>query len=265
MKKNQVKEKLKNNIPSIGTWVSTGDPFVCEVISRLGLDWITIDLEHNAVDFSQLVHCFRAIQGSPSAPFVRVPWNDRQVIKRVLDIGAMGIVIPDIKDPEDALNAVSACRYAPVGLRGIGASRPNTVYGDDYYQKANDEICVVLMIEDIKAVEKIDDILNVSGIDVIFIGPNDLASSMGISLGMDNNNPDHKEAVNKVYQACANRGIPMGIHCGDGKEVEKRIKEGMLWMPIASDVRLLKSSFEEELKKIYSFDSISQNDGKTFY
>ncbi len=265
MKKNLVKEKIKNNIPSIGTWVSTGDPFVCEVISRLGLDWITIDLEHNAVDFSQLVHCFRAIQGSFSTPFVRVPWNDRQVIKRVLDIGAMGIVIPDIKDPEDAMNAVSACRYPPVGLRGIGAGRPNTVYGDDYYQNANHEICVVLMIEDIKAVEKIDDILNVSGIDVIFIGPNDLASSMGLPLGMDNKHPEHKEAVNKVYQACSNRGIPMGIHCGDGKEVEKRINEGMLWMPIASDVRLLKFSFEEELKKISNFDSISQNDGKTFY
>ena len=111
----------------------------------------------------------------------------------------------------------------------------------------------------------IDDILNISGIDVIFIGPNDLASSMGLSLGMDNKHPEHQEAVNKVYQACSNRGIPMGIHCGDGKEVEKRINEGMLWMPIASDVRLLKFSFEEELKKISNFDSISQKDGKTFY
>ena len=265
MKKNIVKEKIRKNIPSIGTWVSTGDPFVCEVISRLNLDWITIDLEHNAVDFSQLVHCFRAIQGSETIPFVRVPWNDRQVIKRVLDIGALGIVIPDIKDPKDALGAVSACRYPPDGLRGIGASRPNTVYGDNYYQDSNDEICVVLMIEDIKAVEQIEDILNIPGIDVIFIGPNDLASSMGLPLGMDNKHPEHKEAVDKVFKECSKRGIPVGIHCGDGTEVDRRIKEGMLWMPIASDVRLLKFSYEEEIKKISGYTTGSETNGKTFY
>ena len=184
-----VKEKLAAGEPSIGTWSSSGDPTVVEVLARTGLDWINLDFEHNPIDVSTAIHCLRAMGGTGKAPFARIPWNDPVWIKRVLDIGFLGVVVPDVKSPDDARRAVAAARYRPEGVRGIGSARGMLVYGDDYYDKANDMVTVVCMIEDVEAVAKIDDILAVPGVDVAFIGPNDLANTLGVPVGNDNQAP----------------------------------------------------------------------------
>ena len=239
MRKNLVKQKLQRGEPSIGTWVSTGNPLVAEILAHTGFDWLAVDMEHNAIDMENLLACFYAISTTDTVPFVRVPWNDPQILKRVLDIGAYGVIVPNIKSPEEAELAVQACRYAPEGFRGVGGIRGRLYGGADYYQKANEEIAVILMIEDSEAVRRIAEICNVPGIDALFIGPNDLASSLGVPPGYDNPHPDHKAAVRHVLETGRRFNIPVGIHCGSGEEVNRRIEEGFLWMPIASDARFL--------------------------
>ena len=247
MSVNPVKEKLAKGEASIGTWSSTGDPTVIETLTRTSLDWVTLDMEHNAIDVSTAVNCLRAANGTDKPVFARVPWNDAAWIKRVLDIGFWGIVVPDVKNVEQAKAAVKAAKYRPEGERGIGTTRGQLVFGSDYYKTANDRIMVVIMIEDPVAVNDIDNIMKVPGIDVVFVGPNDLASSMGVPIGLDNKAPEHIEAVQKVVDAGKRNGIPTGIHCTGGEEVARRIAQGMQWMPIASDVAIVRKGFETEL------------------
>ena len=143
MRKNLVKQKLRRGEPSIGTWISTGSPVIAEILAHAGFDWLTVDMEHSAVDMENLLTCFYAISTTDTVPFVRVPWNDPQVLKRVLDTGAYGVVVPNIKSPEEAEQAVQACRYAPEGFRGVGGIRGRLYGGPDYFQHANEEIAVV--------------------------------------------------------------------------------------------------------------------------
>ena len=189
---NPVKAKLAQNMPSLGTWSASGDPSVIEtLLHTTEFDWVTLDFEHNAIDVSTAVHCLRAGNGSGKPMFARIPSNDPIWVKRVLDIGFTGIVVPDVKNEEEAERAVVAAKYRPRGLRGIGSTRGQLVYGSDYYQKANDIIMVVCMIEDWRAVDRIDKIMEVPDLDVCFVGPNDLASSLGVPTGLDNKHPDH--------------------------------------------------------------------------
>src|SRR3990170_7408647 len=123
MRSNTVRHKIRAGRPSIGTWLATGSPLAAEMLAHQGFDWLTLDMEHNAIDLAQLQGLFHAIATTPTLPFVRVPWNDPQVIKRVLDIGAYGVVVPSVMDREEAERAVGASRYPPDGFRGIGTLR----------------------------------------------------------------------------------------------------------------------------------------------
>ena len=261
MRKNLVKEKLRRGEPSIGTWVSSGDPLVTEVLSHTGLDWLSVDMEHNAIDLRDVQACFQAMASTDTVPFARVPWNDPQVLKRVLDIGAYGVVVPNVKAPEEAELAVQACRYPPDGFRGAGTIRGQLYGGSDYYQGANEEIAVVLMIEDALAIRRIAEICDVPGIDVLFIGPSDLALSLGLPPGYDNRHPDHVAAVRQVLDTGKRFDIPVGIHCGSAEEVNRRIEEGFLWMPILSDVRLLARAVDTALTELVRPGSLSRPAG----
>ncbi len=250
---NPVKAKLAQDLPSLGTWSASGDPTVAEtLLHTTDLDWITLDFEHNPIDVSTAVNCLRAANGSGKPVFARIPSNDPIWVKRVLDIGFAGIVVPDVKDEVEAERAVVAAKYRPRGLRGIGSTRGQLVYGSDYYAKANDLILVVLMIEDWRAVDRIDKIMQVPDVDVCFIGPNDLASTLGVPTGLNNKHPNHVSAVKKVVAAGKRHGVATGIHCLDGNEATERIQQGMRWFPIASDVRLIKSAVDNELASVAS-------------
>ena len=264
---NPVKAKLNQNLPSLGTWSASGDSTVIEtLLHTTDFDWVTLDFEHNAIDVSTAVHCLRAGTGSGKPIFARIPSNDPIWVKRVLDIGFTGIVVPDVKDEEEAERAVQAAKYRPRGLRGIGSTRGQLVYGSDYYAKANDIVMVVCMIEDWHTVDRIDKIMQVPDLDVCFVGPNDLASSLGVSTGLDNKHPDHVKAVETVVAAGKKHGVATGIHCIDGNEAARRIQQGMTWFPIASDVRLLKSGVDAELANVASGSSEeSDDDNATFY
>ncbi len=264
---NPVKAKLSQGKPSLGTWSASGDPTVVEtLLHNTELDWVTLDFEHNPIDVSTGVHCLRAGNGSGKPIFARIPHNDPIWVKRVLDIGFTGIVVPDVKDEDEAEAAVVAAKYRPRGLRGIGSTRGQLVYGADYYAKANDIIMVICMIEDRRAVDRIDKIMAVPDLDVCFIGPNDLASSLGVPTGLDNQHPDHIAAVEIVVEAGKRSGVATGIHCIDGNEATRRIQHGMTWFPIASDARLLKSAVDLELARVTSgANGDDDSENATFY
>lgn len=239
MRPNTVKRMWQQKQATIGSWLTLGSPLAAEIMAHQGFDWLTVDMEHNAIDLTTAQACFQAIATTDTIPMVRVPWNDPQIIKRVLDVGAYGVVVPNVKSVDEARQAVGACRYPPQGFRGMGTLRGRLYGGEDYTDHANDEIPVILMIEHVDAVNQCDAILDVPGIDAIFIGPNDLAASMGLPLGLDNTHPDHVAAVTCVLEAAKRRGIPMGIHCGSAEAVVQRIEEGFLWLAVSSDAGFL--------------------------
>jgi 4-hydroxy-2-oxoheptanedioate aldolase len=269
MRENGVKRKIRQGKPSIGTWCVSGSPLVAEVLARSGIEWLTIEMEHSAIDYQQCLNCLYAIETAGIVPFVRVAWNDPMLIKRALDIGAMGVIVPNIDTATDAERAVRASRYAPDGIRGVGSTRGQLAHGDEYYVRANDEVCVGLMIESVGAVETIDEIMQVRGVDLCFIGPNDLASSMGLPLGLNNPHPDHKAAVRRVAEAGKRWGVPVGIHCADPSETVTRIGEGFSWLAVASDLRFLSLAIGHVLREVDGGGSTAGNDPSqsagTFY
>jgi len=241
---NHARRRLAAGEPSIGTWLSLPSPETAEYVSKLGFDWLVVDAEHNAVDIRTLGLMFTAMSGSGTAPMVRIPWNTPENFKRVLDAGAWGVVVPMVNSREEAEMAVEAARYAPLGNRSVGGSRHAMSFGttaSEYYNRANDEILLVLQIEHIKGVENVDEILSVPGVDATFIGPNDLAASMGLGLGtpLESDLPEIIEAIKHVRETAAKHGVAPGIHCSNAAAVNQRIAEGFQFCAMASEVRYM--------------------------
>src|SRR5579859_7714734 len=202
MRDNHVKRRLHAGEPSVGTWLSIPSPFVAEYMAQVGFDWLVVDTEHNPVDIETTATMFMAMAGSNTAPMVRIPWNTGENIKRVLDAGAWGFVVPMVNTREEAERAVGAALYPPAGSRSVGGGRHTISFADDgsagYQQRANDNVVVVLQAEHIQAVERADEILSVPGIDACFIGPNDLMASMGKRPQLESDDERVVEAIEHV-------------------------------------------------------------------
>jgi 2-dehydro-3-deoxyglucarate aldolase/4-hydroxy-2-oxoheptanedioate aldolase len=189
---NPVKKKLQDGDKTIGAFLQMMCPVSAEILSQSGFDWLIVDLEHTPGDYANLQAQLQAMNGSGVVPFARAPWNDEVAIKRILDTGVMGVLVPYVNTRAEAEAAVSACKYPPQGTRGVAGSPRAAGYTGNampYLSSANDETIVMIAVETTEAVDNLDEILNVAGLDGIFIGPMDLASSMG-HLG----NPDHPDA-----------------------------------------------------------------------
>src|SRR5439155_15042840 len=198
MKTNHTRAKLKRGEPAVGTWLTLPDPVAAHLMARVGFDWLTVELEHTPGNLETAVQSFTVIAGSGCVPLARVPWNTGENIKRVLDNGAYGIVVPMVNSRAEAEAVVNAARYAPKGNRSIGGQLHAANFETDpatYYAKANEEILVVVMMEHVDAIEAADEILSVPGIDVVFIGPNDLLNSMGQPPAFDS---EHKAFIDAV-------------------------------------------------------------------
>src|SRR5713226_7375635 len=204
MKTNHVRAKLKRGEPSVGTWLTLPDTMAARLMAQVGFDWLTVELEHSPTNFETAANSFAVIAATGPVPLARVPFNTVENIKRVLDTGAYGIVVPMVNSRAEAEAAVAAARYQPLGTRSIGGQLHAANYDTDpatYYTRANEEILVVLMAEHVKAIEALDEILSVPGIDVIFIGPNDLHHSMGKPPAFDSSDPQFTAAVQRVLQS----------------------------------------------------------------
>src|SRR5438132_4686586 len=222
MRINSVKQALKRGQPSVGTWLSLGSIVAARFLARAGFDWLTVDLEHSLVDWETATHMFAAIADAGCIALARVPSNRHDHIKRVLDNGAHGIVVPMVNSREEALAAVAAAKYPPVGNRSVGGSVHALNFATtagEYFARANDEVLVVLQCEHIDAVEAADAIFSVPGIDAIFVGPNDLAASMRSSDGKPPSGEESTRVLKRILEACRKNKVPAGLHCGTAEEV----------------------------------------------
>jgi len=249
MKKNTVKEKLSTGKPSVGTWLSLASPISAEYMAHAGFDWLVVDTEHSPVGFETTVHCFQAICTTDTIPMARVAWNDPMLMKRLLDAGAMGLVVPMVNSAEEAERAVKSMKYPPEGFRSLGGGRAG-LYGSDYMSWANDEIAVIVQIEHIDAVDRADEILSVKGVDACFIGPNDLAGSMGLKPDIHCRHPEHEAAVMRVLETAKKVGKPAGIHCVTIEAVNRRIDQGFQFIAMSSDAGLLRESAARVVSEI---------------
>jgi len=245
--RNELKRRLKAGDQTYGVWMTIESPIVTELLSTLGFDYFVFDTEHSPLDIYQSQTLMQAMRGEGTTPIVRVWWNDLVAIKRALDIGAYGVVVPWVNNKEQAEMAVKACRYAPDGLRGCGPRRASML-DPDYLRTADEEILIIAQIETRKAVENIEEILSVDGIDVSYIGPADLSASHS-HLG-DQPHPEVQEAIDRVFDASVAAGVATGVHMGSGKTIMDRVEKGYNFITVGNDLSFVKAGAMEILKQL---------------
>ena len=254
MKTNPVKQKLRAGQPSFGTWLSLGDLCATRVLARLGFDWLTLDIEHSAIDWSQAAAIFAVVADAGCVPLARVPEGSHHYIKRVLDAGAWGIVVPMVDTVDQAKTAIAAAKYPPVGNRSVGGGMHSMNFAataGDYYAQANDEILVVLQTESPQGVENADEIYALPGCDAIFIGPNDLRFQMSSVLGRMPTAEEHEEMIQRVIAAGKRTGTPTGIHAMDPESALERAGQGMQFLAVGSDLRMMTQMAQAAVKTLH--------------
>ena len=246
-----VKRKLAAGQPTLGSWIMIGHQASVEILAGAGFDWIVVDMEHTSIGYETLPLLLGAIRARGAEAFVRVEANDPTVIKRVLDCGAGGIIVPLVNSAAEAASVVRAATYPPTGSRGVSLGRA-CEYGAnfaDYFGSINDEIVVMAQIEHHRAVEAIDDIMAVKGLDAVFLGPYDLSGSMGIAGQLDH--PRMREARRRVLEAGRAVGKPVGIHAvtTDGASVKTLLDEGFSVIACGIDTLFLRESARRILRE----------------
>jgi 4-hydroxy-2-oxoheptanedioate aldolase len=242
MRPNAVKRALRAGQPAVGTWLSLGSITAARFMARAGFAWLTVDIEHSLVDWETATHMFAAVADAGCVALARVPANRHDHIKRVLDNGAMGVVVPMVNSRAEAEAAVAACLYPPRGDRSVGGSVHALNFGTsaaDYFAHADEELLVVLQCEHIRAVEDADAIFSVPGIDAIFVGPNDLAASMRSKDGKPASAEATRQALQHVLAACRKHHVAAGYHCATAEEVRMRIEEGWQFLAVGSELKMM--------------------------
>lgn len=238
--RNIVKEKLKNGKKVSGTWSYSASNIITEILADSGFDFIMIDLEHGPGNILTLIGQIQAMQGYDAVPFVRAPWNDIVQIKRILDTGVYGLLVPYVNNGKEAEMAVKAVKYPPKGVRGIAGCTRAAGYGNkasNYLTAANDEIFLMVAVETREALENIDQILSVEGIDGIFIGPMDLSTNMGYFI-----NPSHEEVqkeIRRIEEKVFSSGKVLGTITSDWEDAENKYNRGYNLLMLMADTLTL--------------------------
>lgn len=248
-RRNAFKAGLRAKTLQIGLWQSLCSNIGAEICSDSGFDWLLLDTEHSPNEIPDLLSQLQALEKGTATPIIRPAWNDAVLIKRCLDIGAQTLLVPYVQSVEEAKAAVAATRYPPQGIRGVSVAARASRYGrvPGYLTKANDEICVLVQVETRQSLDAIEAIAKVEGVDGVFIGPSDLAASLG-HLG----NPQHAEvqaAMKDAVERLTKVGKPAGILTGNEDEARRYIDWGYLFVAVGSDVGLLAKSADMLAKK----------------
>jgi len=248
---NGLRNKLKERRVTIGSWLQIGNPATTEIMAESGFEWLVVDLEHSVIGLNETQVLFQIIQGFNVTPLVRLSKNDATQIKRVMDAGAAGIIVPNVNSADEAQEAVANTKYPPLGKRGVGLARAQR-YGlefEKYKNWTNRNSIVVVQIEHIKAVDNLEEILQADGVDASIIGPYDLSASLGFPGEFDRKVV--KDAIDKYIKVCKKLKKPAGIHVirPDFKEVEARIKQGFNFIAFSLDALFLADKCQQELSK----------------
>jgi 4-hydroxy-2-oxoheptanedioate aldolase len=236
---NPFKRALKANKPQIGLWSSLSSNYSVEVIAGAGFDWILLDCEHSPNDLESLLTQLQAAAPYPAHAVVRVPWNDMVNIKRVLDVGAQSLLIPYVSTAEEAKAAVAHTRYPPAGVRGVAGTTRATRFGrvKDYAKRAHEEICVLVQVETQAAIDNIEAICAVDGVDGVFIGPADLHASLGYTGEIAN--PKVKPLIDEAIKRIRKAGKAPGILTPNEADAKHWLSCGGLFVAVGADVGIL--------------------------
>ncbi len=237
---NKVKEAWKAGKAVVNGWLAIPSAFSAEMYSQAGWDSVTVDMQHGVQDYLSCIACFQGMQPHGVTPMVRVPWNEPGIIGKVLDAGAYGVICPMVNTAEQARNLVAYCKYPPQGTRSNGPIRAG-IYGEggNYQKTANDEILVIPMIETQEALDNLDAILDVPGIDGIYVGPSDLGLSLGMAPKLDREEPEILRIYERLLKETSKRGIAAGLHNGTAAYARRMIDMGFKLVTIANDVGLM--------------------------
>jgi len=236
-----LKDVLRARKLTIGSWITLGHTSIPEIMRRAGYEWLTVDMEHSAITLSEMQTLIQVIELSQVTPLVRVGNNDPSLIKRVMDAGSHGVIVPMVNSKDDAVKAVSAVKYPPMGTRGIGLARAQG-YGlefEQYKRRINKDSIVIVQIEDIRAVDNLEEILGTDGVDGSIIGPYDLSASLGHAGDFEK--PDMKQALKLYEDVCRRMKKPMGAHIvePDPKIVLNYICKGYTFLAVGFDALYL--------------------------
>ena len=243
MRTNHVKEKLKAGQATVGCFLGMGSPTVAELMARSGFDFIVIEMEHNGLDMAEVQHMLMAINGSDAIPIVRIPSSDQVFIQRSLDIGALGIIVPLLRSAEQARAVVQASRYPPEGIRGFGPLRASqyTLDYPDYLARANDNILVSFLLETREAMENLEEITTVRGVDALYLGLWDLYLNHGISP-FEMPHPEMDKLIDRAIGVCAANGVALGIGSGTPEDLLHWRDRGLTFLGYGPDFVLLTSA-----------------------
>lgn len=248
----RIKKKWANGEVCLGTSVCFSDAAITELFGEAGFDFVWIDCEHGALTLEHAANHVRAARGAGIAPFLRVPSGDPVVAKPWLELHPAAIIVPRINSAADAEQAVSSCRYPPRGIRGIGTTRGTRFTGmdmADYLGRVDDELMVIIQIEHIDAVNDIDNVLDVPGIDAVVVGPADLSGTMGLTG--QSTHPDVAAAIDKIFEAAVGKGIPMGQSCFHSVEATKHwLSKGASWLSLDADFAMLFKSSRTMIEEV---------------
>lgn len=247
-----LKDKLLKNKLTIGSWITIGHPAIAEILLQSPFDWLTIDMEHSAIDLTQAQMLISLIEAKGVAPLVRVGENRPNIIKKVMDFGAHGVIVPMVNSREDALRAVESVKYPPTGKRGVGLYRAQK-YGEGFEEYKNwlsKESVVIAQIEHIDGVKNIEEIMKVDGIDGCIVGPYDLSGSLGIPGEFEDKKVT--DSLEKVKITCKRIGKPLGYHVipPEYNELKKKIDDGYTFLAFSLDFLFLGRKCKEELRKL---------------
>ena len=265
MRKNNIKKIWRDGGAAVNGWLAIPSSVSAETMAHEAWDSLTIDLQHGLNDYSTSLSMLQAISTTNTTPFARVPWNEPGIIMKMLDAGTYGIICPMINSKEECEKFVGACRYTPEGYRSFGPGRANIYGGSDYSNHANEEIITMAMIETKQAVENLDSILSVEGLDSIYIGPADLSMSYTHKPSFDIVGPPVNNVIESILSKAKKNNVVAGIHTGSTAYAHKMIQLGFQFVTILSESKILSAAVEEILKDMKKDQSKKDSKIKTTY
>ncbi|GBD44057.1 4-hydroxy-2-oxo-heptane-1,7-dioate aldolase [bacterium HR40] len=250
MRTNRLRQIWKEGGRTVNAWLGIPSAFSAELMAHQGFESVTVDMQHGVIDYETAVQMLQAISTTDAVPLVRVPWREAGIVMKMLDAGAYGVICPMVNSRAEAEELVSFCRYPPLGQRSFGPIRASLYGGADYHDHANREVLVLAMIETKKALDHLDDILSVPGLDGVYVGPSDLALSLGFRPGADPTDPAMLEAISHILETVRGRGLFAGIHCLSAGFARRMWELGYHMTSLLSDGRLMVMKTRELLAEL---------------
>ena len=248
MRENRLRNLWAQGQAAVNGWLAIGNSFSAEVMAHQGWDTLTVDMQHGVIDYAQMVTMLQAISTTATVPVVRVPWLEPGIIMKSLDAGAYAIICPMVNTADDAARLVSYTHYAPRGARSFGPVRAALYGGADYAQHANDTVVAFAMIETAHALDNLDAILAVEGLDAVYIGPSDLSLALGCKPVFDDVDPPVAQAIAHIVTRAKAHGVRAGVHNGRVDVARARIALGFDFVTVGSDSRLLAAGSQDFLQ-----------------